>query len=420
MADLKTMNLGDNINLTLIKSSKFKTNLISVYIQRNLDRDEVTKNSLLAEVIISGSEKYPSLREITSELENFYGASLASNAIKKSEKQIIQFRLFGVNDKFLDEKVFKDMVVFLDEIINHPLVVDAGFDERYLAIEKTNLKDRIRASINDKMYYSQKKCIEAMCEGEKYSIDECGYEEDIDGISARDLYEHYRNVLKTSPIDIIVEGDFDEDEVVSIMKDKFNFDRGDIIEIPKEDFKKEVTQVKNIEEKMEIAQGKLIMGFRANVDYMDIGKYCALMVGNSVLGGGAHSKLFNNVREKESLCYYIYSSVEKSKSLMFISSGIEVENYDKARKIIDEQLKEVQNGNITEDELTNSKKALISGTRSVADNIGGMSEFTFSQFASKSNQTLDELIEAVEKVTVDEIVDTMKNIELDTVYFLRN
>ncbi|MBS5786595.1 MAG: insulinase family protein [Clostridioides difficile] len=420
MSNLKRVDLGNNINLTLIKTSKFKTNLVSVYIQRVLDRDEVTKNALLPSVITSGSKNYPTLREISHKMDNFYGASLFSNAGKRSEKQILEFKILGVNDKYIDEKIFKDMIEFLNDIINNPFVENGGFKEEYLHLEKQNLKDKIKAAINDKKAYAQNKCIEAMCNGERYSIEENGYEEDIDSITAVDLYNHYKNILKTSPIDIVVEGDFDDDFVADAVKQNFKFERGDIIEIPRGEYVKKVDDVKVVEEKMDITQGKLVMGYRANVDYMDNDKYYSLVVGNSVFGGGAHSKLFNNVREKESLCYYVFSSVEKYKSIMFVSSGIEAQNYEKAVKIIKEQLEDLKNGKITDTELANSKSALINSAKSVTDNIGGMSEFSFAQSLGKTNSTVDDLIKSIEKVTVNDIVDAVKDIELDTVYFLRN
>jgi len=420
MSDLKRVDLGNNINLTLIKTSKFKTNLVSVYIQRELDREDVTKNALLPSVITSGSNKYPTLREISHKLDSLYGASLLSNAGKRSEKQILEFKILGINDKFIDEDIFKDMIEFLNEIINNPFIEDEGFKEEYLNLEKQNLRDKIKASINDKKSYAQSKCVEAMCKDEKYSIDENGYEDDIDSITAVDLYNHYKNILKTSPIDIVVEGNFDEDFVVESIKQNFKFERGEIIEIPRGEFSKKVDEVKIVEEKMDITQGKLVMGYRANVDYMDNDKYYSLVVGNSVFGGGAHSKLFNNVREKESLCYYVYSSVEKYKSIMFVSSGIEAQNYEKAVKIIKEQLEDLKNGKITDQEISNSKSALINSAKSVTDNIGGMSEFSFAQSFAKTNSTVEDLIKSIEKVTVDDIVNAVKDIELDTVYFLRN
>ena len=171
---------------------------------------------------------------------------------------------------------------------------------------------------------------------------------------------------------------------------------------------------------MDITQGKLVMGFRCNVDYKDEFKYYSLFVGSNVLGGGPHSKLFVNVREKESLCYYIYSSLEKYKTSMFISSGIESANYDKTIELIQEQLKYLKEGQISDEELLNSKSAIISSLKSIKDSIGGASDFYFSQTMGKTNSTVEKIIEMIEKITVEDIVDAVKNIELDTIYFLSN
>ncbi|EGT4993694.1 insulinase family protein, partial [Clostridioides difficile] len=246
------------------------------------------------------------------------------------------------------------------------------------------------------------------------------YEDEIDSITSRELYEHYKNILKTSPIDIVVEGNFDEDKVVDIISKNLKFEREEIINIPRADFIKNVDEVKVIDEQMEITQGKLVMGYRANVDYADIDKYYALVVGSNVLGGGPHSKLFVNVREKESLCYYIFSSIEKYKSIMFISSGIETKDYDKAVELIKKQVESVKAGDISDEELENSKLALVNSMKSITDNIGGMSDFVFSQSMAKTNSEVQDIISSIEKVTKKDIVEAIKNIELDTVYFLRN
>ena len=186
------------------------------------------------------------------------------------------------------------------------------------------------------------------------------------------------------------------------------------------DFIKKVDEIKVIKEEMDITQGKLVMGYRCNVDYKDEFKYYSLFVGSNVLGGGPHSKLFVNVREKESLCYYIYSSLEKYKTSMFISSGIESENYDKTVELIGEQLKSLKEGKISDEELLNSKSAIISSLKTIKDSLGGSSDFYFSQSMGGTNTTVEKIIEMIEKVTVSDIVEAFKNIELDTIYFLSN
>lgn len=420
MKNNKTINLGKGINLTLIPEEKFKSNLVSIYIQRILDRDEVTMNALLPSIIKSGSEKYPSAREMSYHQDDLYGVSIGADSSKRGESQVITFKIISTDEEYLDEKIFKKVVKYLDEVVNHPLVIDGGFKEEYVAIEKENLKNRIESIINDKGRYAVERAREEMFKNEKYGISDLGYLADIDKITAKGLYEHYVNIMKTSPIDIVVEGNFDEDEIVEIISNGFDFHRENIIEIPRADFIKKVDEIKVIKEEMDITQGKLVMGYRCNVDYKDEFKYYSLFVGSNVLGGGPHSKLFVNVREKESLCYYIYSSLEKYKTSMFISSGIESENYDKTVELIGEQLKSLKEGKISDEELLNSKSAIISSIKTIKDSLGGSSDFYFSQSMGGTNTTVEKIIEMIEKVTVSDIVEAFKNIELDTIYFLSN
>ena len=418
MKNLKTLEIGKNVKLTLIPESKFKTNLISVYIQRKLDRNEVTKNALLPGILKSGCNKYKTLGQLTDREEELYGSYLHAGASKRGESQVLGFSILSVNEKYLDEKILGQCIEFLNEIINNPLVIDGGFNEEYLNIEKEILKDSIMSIINDKGNYPMKRTNEIMFEGEPYSINGKGYIEDLDNIDRVSLYEHYKEVLKTSPIEIMIEGEFEETEVVELIKEKFQFDRGNIIDIPKEEYYKEVDKVKEVKETMDIAQGKLVMGYRCNVDYLDEEKYYSLLLGSRILGGGADSKLFINVREKESLCYTIYSTIQKSKSTMMVCSGIEAQNYEKTVNLVKEQVQKLKDGDITESEISNAKIAFINSLNSLNDEIGRISDFYFSQSISKNKSDLDQIKNMINKSTKEDIVEAVKNIELDTIYFL--
>lgn len=418
MKNLKTLEIGKNVKLTLIPESKFKTNLVSVYIQRKLDRNEVTKNALLPGILKSGCNKYKTLGQLTDREEELYGSYLHAGASKRGESQVLGFSILSVNERYLDEKILGQCIEFLNEIINNPLVINGGFNEEYLNIEKEILKDSIMSIINDKGNYAMKRANEIMFEGEPYSINGKGYIEDLDNIDRVSLYEHYKEVLKTSPIEIMIEGEFEETEVVELIKEKFQFDRGNIIDIPKEEYYKEVDEVKEVKETMDIAQGKLVMGYRCNVDYLDEEKYYSLLLGSRILGGGADSKLFINVREKESLCYTIYSTIQKSKSTMMVCSGIEAQNYEKTVNLVKEQVQKLKDGDITESEISNAKIAFINSLNSLNDEIGRISDFYFSQSISKNKSDLDQIKNMINKSTKEDIVEAVKNIELDTIYFL--
>lgn len=418
MKNLKRVEIAKNVNLTLIPESKFKTNLVSVFIQRNLDRNEVTKNALLPGLLKSGCEKYKTIGQLTDKQEDLYGAYIGAGVSKKGESQVIAFNILGINEKYIDEKIFEECVKLLNEVINNPLVIDGGFSEEYLNIEKKILKDSIEGIINDKARYSLKRLTQIMFEGEPYAISGRGYIEDLDSINRIDLYNHYKHILKTSPIEIIVEGGFDEDEVVNIIKRNFNFEREDIIDIPKESYYKDIKKVKEVHETMDIAQGKLVMGYRCNVDFLDTKKYYSLLLATKILGGGADSKLFINVREKESLCYTIYSTIEKQKSAMFICSGIEAQNYDKTVGLIKEQLKKIKCGDITEKEISNAKISFINSLNSMNDDIGRITNFYYSQFMRNIKDNLEDIKNTIIKSTKEDIVNSVQNIELDTIYFL--
>lgn len=420
MENIKKINLDENINLTLIQSKKFKTNLVSVYIQRILDKNETTKNALIPNMITNASNKYKTLKDISNKLEDLYGASILADVSKRGERQVLNIKLVTTNEQYLEEPIFTDAIEFLNEIINNPLTENGGFKEEYLKLEKQNLSERIKAKINDKGRYALERCFEEMCKDEKFSISEYGYIEEIDEINGKDLYNHYKDILKTSPIDIVIEGEFDEEKVVDIIKNKFKFEREKVIEIPREKYEKNVKSVKNIVDKMDITQGKLVMGYRTNTDFADSKNYYPLVVGCNILGGGPQSKMFINIREKESLCYYIYSSIEKYKGILFISSGIETQNYEKTTDLVRQQIESIINGDISDEELENSKISLISSMRSLKDSIGGLSDFKFSQDISKTNLSIEDIINYVEKVNKEEIISVFKKLQLDTIYFLRN
>ena len=419
MHKVERINLGDKINLTFIGVDKFKTNLISVYMQRPLDKKEVTKNALIPNILKSGSNKFKSQREISKKLDDLYGAGVYADVAKKGDMQILSFKMSITDETYLDEKILKESLIFFNDMINDPLVENGGFNKEYVDIEKNNLSDKIKARINDKSRFALERCIEEMCKDEKFSIYEYGYEEDIESINEKNLYDHYKNIIKTSPIDIVVAGNLDKDKVLEYVKNIFKFERENVIDIVGDKNIGTVNSIKNIVDKMDVTQGKITLGYRTNIDYKD-DRYYSLMVYSSILGGGPHSKLFVNVREKESLCYYVYSMIEKYKSIMFISSGIEIDKYDKAIELIGEQLEKIKRSQISDEEIRNSKNSIINSIKSVRDSLNSLSDFYYSQGISEVNENLDSIMKKIENVEVKDVVEVSSAITLDTVYFLRN
>lgn len=419
MSKLKIYTLDEGISLGLIKTDKFKSNLINLYFLRNIDRDEVTKISLLINLLSVGTKNIPTTRDMSKRLNELYGMGMNINTSKYGEKLCAKFRFFSVSDKYLDKPIFEEVIDFIREVIFNPIVIDKKLNPNMLDVEKENLKEELKSIINDKKLYASSKCIKNMCKEELFSIDSSGYIEDIDKISASDLYETYLDLIATSRIFISVEGNFDEEVVSSIFKEKLTFPRNNVQNIKREEYIKYPESTNYFEEEFNTNQGKLVMGYRTNVDYKDFDSYYSLLVGNSIFGGGPHSKLFNNVREKESICYYVSSELDKYKGIMMVNSGIDIANYDKALLLIRKELEDVKNGNFDELELENAKKNIINSLKMTVDTNIGESEFIYNQFISETNLTIDEISKKVNNVDKDSVISAFIKIIEDTVYFLK-
>lgn len=411
--------LGNGIYLNLIKTDKFKSSLLSYYFIRPLSKDEVTKNALLPLVLKRGTQSTPTSLEIQKKLEELYGSNLSVSVNKRGEKQILRFTMEWANGNYLgDEDYNYETIEMLKEIIYNPLINDNSFNREYVSQEKEILKRRIQSRIDDKRSYAIERCIEEMCKKEKFSISSLGYEEDLENIDEKNLYDHYKNILSNSPIEIFYVGQYDE-KFISYLKENNSIDRENIITIPKEKIVSSVQTKNMVDEEFDINQGKLVIGLRCGIDYKDE-LYNGLVLASDIFGGGPNSKLFKFVREEASLAYYIGSKIFKYNSIMIIDGGIEFENFHKTVDIIRTQLEDMKKGNFSDEEINISKKSIRTSTESIIDSIFLISEFFFSQQLSNDSRSLDEIIESFERVSKDEIIRASNKILMDTIYFMKN
>ncbi len=414
------INIGENIRLHLIKTDKFKTNLMSVYMQRPLIEEEVTKNALLSMILSRGTKTYPTSKELSKALEGLYGASLGSDVSKKGERHILHFRLQLINNMYIEEKnLFEKGIKILNELINQPFLENDEFSNEYFQQEKTNLKEKIAGRKNDKMSYVYDRCIEEMCKDEKFSIYRYGSLEELENITNKSLYEHYKKLITSSPVDICVVGDIDENKVKEMVIDNLKLDIKSPVNIEREKIEFQVDKIKNIEDEMNVSQGKLSLGYRTNIPY-ESELYEPLVLYSGILGGGPNSKLFKNVREKESLCYYVFSRVEKFKSLLLISSGIEFESFEKAVDLIGKQVKDMNEGKFTNEDMESAKNALITSIRSMTDSPAMLADFYYTQVISNNKEDIEGIINKIKKVSKEDVIKAGQGIQLDTVYFLKN
>lgn len=420
MEGIKTFEISKGINIRILKTEKFKTNSISLYLHLPLERDTVTKAALLPRVLKRGTEKYPNLTELSKRTEELYGASVGLGIVKKGDGEAVKFTLTFVSDSFINETVMPQVVELLKEIVLCPKVQNSGFDAVWVKQEKENLKNFIEGIINDKKEYAQARCNEIMFEGDPYGISEYGYVQDLDGIDEKQLYEFYRGLLDNATIDIFAGGSFDSEVLVDALKKAFSVlgDRCGGYAKTRLAAREDNIMVKNITEPMPTSQSKLVMGFNCGISPVS-DEYYAFMLFSCIFGGSPFSKLFNNVRERLSLAYYVFSATDRQKGYMKISSGIEADKFDAAYAEIMVQLDKMKSGDFTDDEIVSAKKYLATSLGSAKDSLAATENFYMGQILLGNNETIDGLIERLQTVDRKAIIDAANCVQEDTVYFLK-
>lgn len=410
------------IKLHTIKTEKFKTNLISVFLSMPITRENVTKNALISAILRRGSMNMPTLLEISKTLEEMYGASFDNGIDKTVDNQILKFYIETINDNYIPhngEDMLKTSIEKLLEIVFNPLIKDGGFNENYVKQEKENIKRIIKGKTDNKAMYATERCIEEMYKNESFGLYKYGYIEDLENIDAKNLYKYYKKMISTCKIDIFISGNVDE-QTAEILKENENIKKLQERK-PKTTFevsKKEKVEEKEIIEQMDVTQGKIVIGMDLTLE--DIKQKYDAIVYNAILGGTANSKMFQEVREKASLAYSAGSTYLRYKGNIFIKCGIEIKNYKKALEIIRKQLKDMQNGIFTDEDIENAKKSIISGIRSIDDEQDTEITYFFGQELTNEKISTEEYIKNIEKVAKEDIIKIANSLQINTIYFLKN
>ena len=383
----------------LIKTNRFKTNLYAIFLTIPMKKEDATINSLIPAVLRRGTEKYPTQLEIEKRLEEMYGASFNCGVDKIGNYQVLKFYIEGLSDEYTEEK--QNIEELLKEIIYSPILENGYFKKEYVEQEKENLRLIIESRKDNKARYAYERCREEMFENEPYGVYKYGTVEDVKKITPESLYNQYKKILKNAQIDVFGCGNQLEE-----------------IEIPH----KNTIEIKNtihenkhkeIKEKADVTQGKLIIG----LDTPEENKPAITMY-NAILGGGANSKLFQNVREKASLAYSAGSSYIRRINSIFIKTGIKNENYEKTLEIIKKQLQDMKQGNITDKEFRDAKQLIISSLKLIPEQQEDLIAFTYDQKIFGENQSIDEYISNISKVTKENVIEIAQKIDIDTIYFL--
>ena len=406
-------------HITTIQTGKFKTTLIKVSFQAKLDRKTVTERILLANVLRNSSQLFATKKVLNAHLEDLYGASLSVSAKKQGMLHTISFYLQVANEKFLKSAppLFEEALKVLSEIVMQPKIVAGAFDKEVVGLEMRLLKEDIESIYDDKTTYALKKMVAAMCEHENFGVSGDGYIDDLAQINEKTLVATYESMLTHDDVNIVILGDIHHEKATKLVEDSFKLRpqmRHATSAVDKEE--KQMSNVTVFEEEQQVNQTKLNMGYRTYTRMTDE-DYFAMLVFNGVFGAFAHSKLFMNVREKESLCYYCASQLDNFKGLMYVYSGLDVAQVDKAITIIDAQLADICNGNITDKELLLAKKSIINGKREALDSSSGMlADLEMSEILGLY---ADEFIKKIEEITLADVIKVAKKIEKDTQFTLK-
>lgn len=415
----KTKQIAKGVKINFLKTDKFKTNYISINFISPLSKELACYNSMIPLVLMRGSKKFPTQAEINKRLQYLYSVDIVSRNSSFGEYQIFGFKVNMLHNKFAkDINITEETVDLLCDMAFNPYLADGVFDENYTDGEKINLIDTIESEINNKGRYAINRLMSEMCKNEVFGIQKLGTVQDVKNITPSSLYEAYRKAVKEFPIEIYFVGDGDFDIIANKFETVFSKIERSPIAIPEAEIVTEVTEIKEVIDIENVKQGKLVLGFRTGYNPKE-NKYHLLQLFNEIYGGSPTAKLFLNVREKMSLCYYCRSSVSQRSGIMLVSSGIEAKNKEIAQNAILEQLDAIKNGDISDEEFESAKKSLINGYMQIYDSAESMETWAFFRGLCGISTTPKLESEKIEKTTKKEIQDLVNRFKLDTVYFLK-
>lgn len=408
--------VGEKLRIVSVNTKEFKTSQITVSMMMPLTLN-LAENMVLATGLVHSSKKYETLSKLNSKLENLYGATLSGNAAKRGEGCMVQFSITSVDNKFaLDgENISEECLEFLLEVLMNPNAENGAFNEKQLELEKRLAIEDIESELNDKRAYALTRMIEIMCADEAYGISKKEIMNNIKAITPESLYKAWQDLLSKSTIQISLVGNIDISQAENTVRNAFSSINREPAEISTV-FVEQAMDVTEKTEDMEVNQSKLVMGFRSGMTDRNDNQYNErIMV--DVFGGGPYSRLFMNVREKLSLCYYCSARLLRDKGIIIIQSGIEKENRQKVLDEINVQLDIMKKGEFSNDDFKASKRAICDMMRGVCDTPDGIDAFV-NTMIDEDIITPEEMIENYEKVTFEDVVACAEKMSLDTVYML--
>ena len=414
--------LCSGVKLCCHKTTQFKTSVVSLNIITPLD-SKASHKALLVHLLARTNRDNPTLKAMNRKLASLYGAVITPGISQVGESQILSLTLVCIDERFaLDkEAVLSEGIGLLLDCLFTPDITPAGFKEENIQREKRLLCEKIDSLNDDKIRYAYRRMISEMCCDESYGISELGEKDEINSLTGKDVFDVWKQLLLFSEIQINITGNFNEALIEDAILPRFEaLERksADITGVHTE-FITESYSTKTVTEKQKVQQGKLVIGFRAGMTY-DMDNFAAIKVMTAIFGSGTFSKLFMNVREKLSLCYYCSARFVNSKGIIAVQSGVETENIEKALEAIRHELDEVRTGNFTDEDIIAAKLSLKDTYKSVSDSVMTIDSWFTSQCMSGEFLTPENYIEMIENVSREEIIVAANMVTEDTVFILES
>ena len=419
MIGIEQRAICDGVNFRSIRDTKFKTMRISAHLIVPMSRQTAAENALLPFLLSRASREYPDFTKLGQRLAELYGASLNVDVQKLGDLQVLSLSASGIADRYAleGEAISGELAKLLCSIFFDPPLVDGLFPEDGFEQEKRQTMELIDSEYSDKRTYARQRCEAIMCADEPYGVNRYGGKEDIARVERPALTAAWKRLLDTAKIELMVLGDCDPAPVYEGFRAAFETLGSRKTADCTTKVVRSAEKVNTVTEKMDVAQGKLVMGFRTGTATPDE-EVPATRLMAALFGGTPNSKLFLNVREKLSLCYYCSASYNSMKGIMLVQSGVEVKNMERAKEEILRQLDEVKQGNFDESEVEAAKMSLCNSYRTLSDSLGGLENWYLSQTFASHSQQPEEAAAQINAVTRQEIIDAANRVTLDTVYCL--
>lgn len=407
--------IADGVYFSSITDKRYKKNLISVAFSTQLSEETATENVIVPLLLTKCNSKLPSYKAFNNKMSRLYASGIGGTTGRQYDLQTISFGAYYLDDVYAlaGEKMTEIMTDILIDCLTSPVTENGVFTAKFIELEKKTAIDNIETAINDKRSYAIERAMKTICKGEPASVCSYGTVEKAKLITPDSAYKAYRRMLETMPCEIICTGCSNFDGVAEKFATAFEKAGRHDIENTTIALSPVKTQTEEVTERLTVNQSKLVLGFKSHSD-----DDAALVLLQKIFGGTTSSKLFQNVREKMSLCYYCSAARNDLKGIMLVNSGVENENIEKTKEAVIDQLEEIKNGSFTDEDINFAEMAIKNDLKSVADSAGNVSNWYFDCIRKNDIVTPEEKLERYLGVSKERIIAAAKSMVLDSVYVL--